>query len=73
MSRQVKIQGSEGGWLILTQGDDGDVWVNINSVFDKANTLRFCTMTGGGKTPKVRKALNDLVEAMIEDGGKSNR
>ena len=71
MSEQVKIEATEGGSLILTMSDDGDVWVNINSVFDKENTLRFCTMIGGGKTNRTRRALIKLMAEMVKDGGES--
>jgi len=62
---QVRIKATEGPDLILTRSEDGDMWVNLGSAFDKA--ARFCTLTGGGRTPKTLAALRGLFKAMEEE------
>ena len=65
--KQVILGGSGGSSLILTQSEDGDITVNVGTAFSQS--VRFCTVAGGGVgTTRTRKALLNLMDAMIEDG-----
>lgn len=64
--QRVQIHDSERGLLIVQTDDQGDVYLNIGSVFDKG--LRFCTVVGGGiRHTRTRKALIELKAAMHAD------
>lgn len=65
MSGQVRIEATEGPSLIVTWGQDGDMWVNLGSAFE--TPARFCTRQGGGSTPATLQALRGLYRAIEED------
>ena len=67
MSWTAIVSGDEGGQLILDRSEDGDVWVTVANNRGTA-TVRFCTMTGGGKAHNTRRALYELMKAMEKDG-----
>lgn len=55
------------GRLLLLKQPDGDVCVSI--VFaDRRASLEFCVPgTGGGRSPRTFRALNQLILAMLDD------
>lgn len=60
------------GRLRLLQEDDGDLIVAVvpdpNAPLEYAPSVQFCTIgNGGGKSPRTRRALQALMEAIAED------
>ncbi len=55
--------------LQVMQDEQGDVYVSIRG--GKRNPLgdavRFCTMAGGGRSPRTRNAIQELMRAMRDD------
>lgn len=68
---------SPDGRLTLFMEDDGDVIVEVQQYYDTWSTnklenpriaqVQFCTLRGGGSSLRTRRALVNLVEAMVED------
>lgn len=65
------------GWLRLCIEDDGDViiecgqWDESRNLIDPTASVQFCTMSGGGRSPRTHKALRDLAVAMAQDNADS--
>ena len=61
--------------LAVVKTDDGDMIIEVikpgktsrTSHIDVSNSAQFCTLRGGGKSLRVRRALEDLARAIIED------
>lgn len=64
---------SPGGFLRLMLDDDGDIIVTVAQCYDsgvisRVASVEFCAVgSGGGKSPRLRRALIDLMGAMAED------
>jgi hypothetical protein len=57
-----------GGRLRLLREEDGDICVAVISENGEMAGIQFCTsVVGGGRSPKVLKALYQLAQAMIEE------
>jgi len=64
--KRITRQGDSGGRLVLVVEDDGDVVLQIQQPAE-AGHFEFCTGAGGGRSPKVLRALKALAEAMEEE------
>lgn len=60
------------GRLRMIMDGDADVIIEVVSTEGESLALEFCTaVTGGGRSPKVREALHDLMKA-IRDENETN-
>jgi hypothetical protein len=60
-------QGDAGGRLAVVIEDDGDVVLAITPPSKHQGHLEFCTGMGGGRSPKVLRALRALAQAIKEE------
>lgn len=64
---RITRQGDGGGRLVLVIEDDGDVVLSIQPPAKGQGHFEFCTGMGGGRSPRVLRALKDLAAAMREE------
>lgn len=55
------------GRLEMIRQEDGDICMSIVGADGHSSNLEFCTYSGGGKSPRVLKALNALMVAIAAD------
>jgi hypothetical protein len=65
--KRLTRQGDGGGRLVLVIEDDGDVVMSIQPPTKEQGHFEFCTGAGGGRSPKVLRALKALAEAIEEE------
>ncbi len=58
--------------ITLIKQEDGDMILTVHSTCPyratgATATIEFCTLTGGGKSPRTRAALQVLMQAIIDD------
>lgn len=63
--KRLTRQGDGGGRLVVVIEDDGDVVLDLTP--PKGGHFEFCTGMGGGRSPKVLRALHALAKAMEEE------
>jgi hypothetical protein len=56
--------------LVFTLADDGDIHISLISQngLGLRNSVRICTADGGGKYPKTRRALLEVMDKAISEG-----
>lgn len=47
--------------LELIRNEDGDVFIHINHMGRLSETVRLCTMRGGGRNPDITKLFSKLL------------
>ena len=60
----------DGNRLRISQDDDGDIHVTVEQNGGNlpcTATVEFCTMRGGGRSMKVRRALQELLNIIQEE------
>lgn len=58
---------SPNGLIRIILQDDGDVCLAVVGENNRFASIEFCTLTGGGKSSRVRSALLILAEAIRRD------
>lgn len=69
----IPCEDGSGKQLVITQSDDGDIFISIIGENGKGlrDSVRLCTAAGGGCHLKTRLALQNVLDEAILEGCES--